>query len=366
MSKSIQLQIADPCHENWYNMTANEQGRFCQSCQKTVVDFTSISDKEIVEYFSNASTGLCGRFMNDQLNRRIRPEPKKKMSFAYLWNLLVATVLTTAYGNAQSGRLVAKTHYAIKNAKGASKEVEERTCHATVGMVVPEVMHLKTTVGDTIIMESPIMKGMAGSVVDGTNNNPVAGASIIIKGTNKGASADEVGEFNLEFDHINKPITIVVSAVGYTAQEYSIHKNSNGLITFYLKPSVTELGVVVVGQANLRRKVGLMSTITVISPMEKFQRTFDTWMNKKDVKLFPNPIAPGNLVNISLSLKEVGSYDLEILDVSGKVMYQQKINLESINQTIPVNTSSIWSAGIYWVRISNTSRKIYHAKMVLQ
>ena len=40
MKEAIQLQLTKPCHENWNTMTANEQGRYCQSCCKTVVDFS--------------------------------------------------------------------------------------------------------------------------------------------------------------------------------------------------------------------------------------------------------------------------------------------------------------------------------------
>jgi len=38
MKEGVLLQIANPCHENWESMNAREQGRYCQSCRKTVVD----------------------------------------------------------------------------------------------------------------------------------------------------------------------------------------------------------------------------------------------------------------------------------------------------------------------------------------
>jgi hypothetical protein len=95
MSKSVQIHIPQPCHENWQHMTPKEQGRFCGSCQKTVVDFSSMSDKELLNYFTKAGgQSTCGRFANDQLNRKIQPATnKKRFSLTYVWNLLVATVL---------------------------------------------------------------------------------------------------------------------------------------------------------------------------------------------------------------------------------------------------------------------------------
>ena len=35
----FKLNIAEPCREDWQNMTPNNLGRHCQNCQKTVVDF---------------------------------------------------------------------------------------------------------------------------------------------------------------------------------------------------------------------------------------------------------------------------------------------------------------------------------------
>jgi hypothetical protein len=47
MARKLQLQIPTPCHENWEKMTQTEQGRFCASCQKHVIDFSNKSDREI-------------------------------------------------------------------------------------------------------------------------------------------------------------------------------------------------------------------------------------------------------------------------------------------------------------------------------
>ena len=48
MSKKIQLEIPEPCNKNWDKMTPFDKGRFCDSCQKAVVDFTGMSDAQLV------------------------------------------------------------------------------------------------------------------------------------------------------------------------------------------------------------------------------------------------------------------------------------------------------------------------------
>ncbi len=59
--------IPKPCHENWENMLPEEKGKFCESCQKTVYDFTQTSDEKIQQIFEKENGNICGRFREDQL-----------------------------------------------------------------------------------------------------------------------------------------------------------------------------------------------------------------------------------------------------------------------------------------------------------
>ncbi|MFY7839164.1 MAG: hypothetical protein ACOVP7_02760, partial [Lacibacter sp.] len=58
MLPTFQINIAEPCHENWNKMSPVEQGRFCGSCQKNVIDFTTKSDEEIITFFNNYNGGF--------------------------------------------------------------------------------------------------------------------------------------------------------------------------------------------------------------------------------------------------------------------------------------------------------------------
>ncbi|WP_244248495.1 hypothetical protein [Flavobacterium foetidum] len=69
MEKNNKISIPKPCHEDWNKMTPNENGRFCMSCSKTVVDFTSILPEEIQHFFiQNKNDKICGRFRKSQLD----------------------------------------------------------------------------------------------------------------------------------------------------------------------------------------------------------------------------------------------------------------------------------------------------------
>jgi hypothetical protein len=74
MEAPLKIRIPKPCHEDWNAMTPNQQGRFCDSCTKNVVDFTQMKAPEIQEYFTrNHGKKICGRFNNEQLEAiRIR------------------------------------------------------------------------------------------------------------------------------------------------------------------------------------------------------------------------------------------------------------------------------------------------------
>jgi hypothetical protein len=93
MSKTIQLHIPTPCSENWNDMTRNEQGRFCQSCQKTVIDFSSKTDKEIFDFFAKTQKNVCGRLTTTQLERPIAPLYASASSTVSPWLLRAASML---------------------------------------------------------------------------------------------------------------------------------------------------------------------------------------------------------------------------------------------------------------------------------
>jgi hypothetical protein len=64
----MNIQINEPCHENWQEMTPNQQGAFCKVCNKDVVDFSKKSINQIKTFFANKAEGkICGRFEKKQL-----------------------------------------------------------------------------------------------------------------------------------------------------------------------------------------------------------------------------------------------------------------------------------------------------------
>jgi hypothetical protein len=67
MTTKHKIIIPEPCHEDWNKMTPNDNGRFCKSCSKNVVDFRNMLPDEIQMYFQQYSN-VCGKFNNSQLD----------------------------------------------------------------------------------------------------------------------------------------------------------------------------------------------------------------------------------------------------------------------------------------------------------
>ncbi len=90
----LSINVAKPCHQSWESMMPNAEGRHCNECSKTVVDFTNYSDAELVAYFSNLQGKVCGRFRASQLSRslHIPPQPHSR-----LYRLTVALGLTLLF-----------------------------------------------------------------------------------------------------------------------------------------------------------------------------------------------------------------------------------------------------------------------------
>lgn len=114
--KNLSISIENPCHEDWQQMTPESQGRFCQTCEKTVVDFSKMSDEEVLNYFSRPRTQkICGRFREDQLVSASRaPLPqntthgkpsRQLLNFAYLLVLLFGVGLSSCDSHKSMGEI---------------------------------------------------------------------------------------------------------------------------------------------------------------------------------------------------------------------------------------------------------------------
>ncbi|SEW08477.1 hypothetical protein SAMN05428988_1897 [Chitinophaga sp. YR573] len=91
MAKQTLLQIPTPCSQNWEEMSVVPGGRFCDSCEKKVIDFSLMSDRQILGILSKSKGEVCGRFVNEQLNRELAVSSQQ--SNALIPAVLISTAL---------------------------------------------------------------------------------------------------------------------------------------------------------------------------------------------------------------------------------------------------------------------------------
>ena len=86
------ITIPEPCHEDWNKMTPTERGKFCAVCQKEVLDFTHLTDKELVQRLDSGKN-ICGRFRENQLNVDFHSMENTSIPLKKWW-LSVASLLS--------------------------------------------------------------------------------------------------------------------------------------------------------------------------------------------------------------------------------------------------------------------------------
>jgi outer membrane protein OmpA-like peptidoglycan-associated protein len=91
-NQALRISIPKPCSENWENMDQREKGRFCSSCEKDVIDFSGLTDKELLYYFSNTKTTSCGRFHQSQLNTALLQHEIKSNSWSHIYRKVAAVL----------------------------------------------------------------------------------------------------------------------------------------------------------------------------------------------------------------------------------------------------------------------------------
>lgn len=69
---SLKIQVKEPCMQSWSAMTPDNVGRFCGACSKTVIDFSTYTDQQLIDFFTQSRTErVCGRFQAGQLDRSL-------------------------------------------------------------------------------------------------------------------------------------------------------------------------------------------------------------------------------------------------------------------------------------------------------
>lgn len=220
MKKQLSLNIPRPCSEKWTNFTKTQKGRFCGSCSKVVIDFTTMNDEEILNYFSNYEGHVCGRFRGEQLKSylpaNIPVRPGVGLLRAGVLSLLL--LLTSKPVSAQNISPKSKTEIVIQR---NSAEVKP-----------PRDIH-----------DHHLVKG----IIKAEDDMPLPGASIVLKGSDIGTTSDANGYFEFP-QQLKEGDVLLIAFIGYVPYEYKIPKHSPDVVEINLMLSIDFLGEVAVGE----------------------------------------------------------------------------------------------------------------------
>ncbi|HJT74617.1 MAG TPA: carboxypeptidase-like regulatory domain-containing protein, partial [Chitinophaga sp.] len=127
------------------------------------------------------------------------------------------------------------------------------------------VVKKKELVKDNFSSVAPLQKKslrVLGRVLEAKDPpGPLVGATIKVKGTAKGVTADADGVFEL---HVSKGSALVISMIGYKSQEYIVNEEQANLI-ISLKEDLKTLDQIVVTGFGTQKVKNIASSVSVVN-----------------------------------------------------------------------------------------------------
>lgn len=306
MAKYLQIQIPNSCHESWDAMSGQHDGKFCYSCQKNVIDFTIMSNEQLIVFFKNNNSKVCGKFTSDQLNTDIPVSSKKIPWLKYILRITIPAFLFSLKSAAQDAKF--KEQIQLFNFKNIPVE--------------PPGEDLKENI-------------VKGKIID-ESGNPLPSATIIVKNTKRGTVSDADGNFSIKVNQ--NDASLFVTYIGYEAKEIKV--NFSGEKRVILEPIATlhtiTLGMVVTSHRTISKKKKIKNNPVCI--------------NRNPVIIFPNPVSSASKLNIKWSNPVTADQTIEIYNQSGILFQTEIVQLEK-NTTVQNFDLRQLIPGVYIVKI---------------
>jgi hypothetical protein len=317
MNKHIQFTIPEKCHENWAGMQKVQQGRFCLSCQKNVVDFTAMTDAQVLAFFKKNTGNVCGRFNADQLNRNMEIPRKTIPWVRYFFQVAIPAFLAANKVQAQGGvKEISMPMVVVQPSIKQSDEMNESRRSSKEWMIEGSVQ---------------------------ANGGPVPFTTIQVKETGSAVSADEKGCFKIPVTGNFTKIVLVVSCIGFHSKEVEVSMNEYaGPLKINLDERDMEL-------------LGMVGAIVVVhrdpAPVPALLQVLkDTLAGR--LKLFPNPARKNARVSLEWPGKEEGLFKIGLFSISGQLVYSRDIWLDKGARLIEIPIPSVPS-GHYILRLAD-------------
>lgn len=315
-------------------MTPEKDGRYCAECSQVVVDFSRMSDQEVLNYLKNQKAATCGNFRKDQLQRPMRDGHLSSGASGLLRK--AATLALT---------LSAASHL---NAQISTPQKSMPPIESVRGRV------LQTECTSRSFEASGTVTDLAG--------NPLIGATVAVENSDIGTCTDLDGNFQLT-GVSNDSTTLIVSYVGFQPQRILIDQAVLTQLDIALMPSEIEPEVCVVG-LFVPYVVQPIVAPQEMAPEELLSSTETNMreLHHSELAVFPNPFRDGFTLTIQSPQEERSS--IFLLNDLGVAVWRKKVKLTAGENKVQINVPKQLPGGKYVVYLR--SSRLHHSEMIVR
>lgn len=203
VKKKKYIELPNPCHENWWEMEKVPLGRHCNVCEKKVIDFTRMTDQQVIEILQKANYKTFGKFTEHQLNNGFE---KKKENFLPFQLKAAASAVFLLFSMKSLALNTTKTEKVEMNTKLNSQKVYSFR---------KQINQVPT---DT---NKRFLKGV---VLDSISGEVIPSVKITLVENSSRTITDIDGKFVLELpEGLIDNFTILVSSYTHELVDYEIH-----------------------------------------------------------------------------------------------------------------------------------------------
>jgi hypothetical protein len=153
---------------------------------------------------------------------------------------------------------------------------------------------------------------------------------------------------------------LLVSSAIYSKSYFTVDMKSYAATVYHVKDGAFRSSDLANGNV-LHSKTENKNETTII-PTISSRSDFGT----DKVQMYPNPV-PQNKFTLQFSKMKTGDYTLELMDVMGRQVMQQKVSIMAEEQVEHVNVHPGIARGVYMIKMSDRSSKaVFSQKLVLQ
>jgi hypothetical protein len=285
-------------------MTPEEKGRFCGSCQKTVIDFSNMNDRQLADYFKKPKSSVCGRFKADQLDRDIliykKRVPWVNYFFTIVWPAFVLLIKGCGQKEKHSGQQFETTALIWNDVKSAP----------TVGLIVFDASLTDSASKEEYI--TVVMESKPAIIID----------TIIAEEMLMGDVVE------------NEPRDVIVD---------TIQEIDTTLITSD-ESNMAVMGKLVYQGENASSYIDTVKAVGV-------DLTLNALIKEPGFLVFPNPIVSGQTVKIKILQQIKGKAQLKLINTQGQEMTTRSVILSGKGSTVQLELPTRLTSGNYFLQI---------------